>query len=695
MATSTTFTLSSRLETLPFPVLESICEYLTHCGSKRRSLFAFSLASKYCCFVSTRERFKQVSLTMRDRRKLHRDIQRWEEILSINERIRCVRRVRLLGHMSVQDDEPAWRKSTFPGRMLLGTNEEESETDEHEGDEDEFFTPSRDLSTECYLVDDYRSDWHTISNEEKARNKEWLLLARLLEQIPNLRDVVYACTHRIPKCILTALHRYHPNTRLHFHTFNLNHIGYRRDLRRLCQRGPNTYPNTAPHEFLPLLSPCLHSIVVLHSVFNSRRDVDYSRETALQRIRIASPRLRHLRVSHCPLPSPHDFIHRPPMRRVMWDDASLTLLPRVARSRECVQNLVLDMFGFKDSQTDVSPLHSLEIENHVNVELIQKLTRISQKGALNSLHTLALWIAYTGVTQPSIDEAASLLLQTVPPLKDLKLIGPVAHRTFTMILSRHGETLRKLQFIPAYGNSVYDILYFTNLLNVDALSRWCPNLEYIELRTRRTRGDEEEMSVYRALSTLRRLKRVKLHLDYWPSGNQLDDMVWYPFIERLAEPHIREGLVNSAIDSSLAQSIFRAIFPSTNATTPPNQQLPTLELHPLLGGFADGSSHTEDFRRILYSVAKHWAVSATRDASDGAGKGTNAGAGPGAGAGAGAGLRVREIKKQFTLDPEPYLRMYHGGDVYERVWKELWPPKHEEETTVWWENWWSFPLFSA
>ena len=538
----------------------------------------------------------------------------------------------------------------------------------------------------------HHSDWHIISNEEEARNKEWLVLARFLEQIPNLRDVVYACTHRIPTCILAALHRYHPNTRLHLYTVNLDHFAYRRYLHRRSQSDsytdPNTDPNTNPHELFPLLSPCLHSLVVLHSMNNYYRCMDYFREIAEQRIRIASSRLRHLRVSCCPFPPSHDHIYRPSYRTRWQCNPARTVLPPIAWSRETAQNLVLDMFGLRDSQNDVSPLHSLMIHNHVSVEFIHKLTQISEKGALNSIHTLALWIACNRATRPSIDEAASLLLQRIPPLKDLKLMGPVANHTFTMILSCQGETLRKLQFIPACEYSMHENLYFTNLLDVHELSKRCPNLEQVELRTRRTRGDEEEMSVYRALSTLRRLKRVKLHLDCSPSRLQDDNGVWQPFDKRRAELHIRESLINSAIDSSLAQSIFLAIFPSANTTTVPNQQLPTLELQSLVDGPVDGCRHIEDFYCILYSVAKCWVVSARRDASDNAGKGTEAEAG------ARTVLRVRELRKNFNPNLMPDLIMYEGIDVFRRVWKELWPPKTKKQAKVWWENRWSFPLFS-
>ena len=261
MATSTTFASSSPLENLPLPVLELICEYLASCGSKRRSLFAFSLASKFCCLASARQRFKQVSLIIHDREKLHQDMKRWEEILGIDERIRYLRRVKFLGYMSLsQDCKRAWMERI---------DEDASEKDEHEG-EDDFFKPSKNRPDACLRGSECTKPQE---EEDEARNKEWLPVARLLEQLPNLRDVVYACTHRIPICVLTVLHQHHPITRLHLYAFYLGYLPRRRCV--LAQlRNDNL--GIKPNEVLPLAPPCLHSIVVLHYGHDYYRQAHYS-----------------------------------------------------------------------------------------------------------------------------------------------------------------------------------------------------------------------------------------------------------------------------------------------------------------------------------------------------------------------------------------------------------------------------------
>jgi hypothetical protein len=106
MATVTTSASSSPLETLPLLVLESICEYLAHSEFKRHSLFAFSLTSKCCCFAAIGQRFERIRFTLRGRKKLRQNLDRWNEILGIDGRARYVRRVKVVGYMPrLQMDE--------------------------------------------------------------------------------------------------------------------------------------------------------------------------------------------------------------------------------------------------------------------------------------------------------------------------------------------------------------------------------------------------------------------------------------------------------------------------------------------------------------------------------------------------------------------------------------------------------------
>ena len=143
-----------------------------------------------------------------------------------------------------------------------------------------------------------------------------------------------------------------------------------------------------------------------------------------------------------------------------------------------------------------------------------------------------------------------------------------------------------------------------------------------------------KMCIYGALSALRRLKRVKLFLDCSPFLFDFEDASWQAFDEDKAATHIREILVNSAVDSSLARSIFGDIFPTSNNTT---QQLRTLKLHPLLDGDPVRWRHSHEFHCILYWIARNWLLSAKIGSDDASG---------------GEIIRVKRLKKRFT----PFLK---------------------------------------
>ncbi len=59
-----------------------------------------------------------------------------------------------------------------------------------------------------------------------------------LGQLPGLKDLVYACTHQVPACLLATLRQHHPRSRLHVHTFSLrNHPCRQSSMERLlCLR---------------------------------------------------------------------------------------------------------------------------------------------------------------------------------------------------------------------------------------------------------------------------------------------------------------------------------------------------------------------------------------------------------------------------------------------------------------------------
>lgn len=102
-----------------------------------------------------------------------------------------------------------------------------------------------------------RGDYHCLdgsiqaldgpSSEAYDNDYLWQPLARLMERLPGLVDVVYACRSQIPPCLLQALHTHLPACRLHHYTFYLRSLNVK-------GKAPD------PHELALVTSPCLHSL---------------------------------------------------------------------------------------------------------------------------------------------------------------------------------------------------------------------------------------------------------------------------------------------------------------------------------------------------------------------------------------------------------------------------------------------------
>jgi hypothetical protein len=667
MATATTSPSSSLLEALPLLVLESICEYLTHGDSKRRSLFAFSLTSKCCCFAALSQRFERVRFKLRGRKKLRQDLDRWDTILGIDGRARYVRRVKVVGYMSrLQVDETGEEREVAEAFQLQTDRDEDEDEDENEeemkSDGDNFCGPLKGI------IRDFNGGNPPLvtQKERQDQNEAWLPLAHFFDQLPALKDLIYACTDQIPICILSSLHRYHPNCRLHVHTFSL---------RSLYQ--PKDSPHDIdPDEFVLATSPCLHSIVVSCYGYDTIGQVDYNQEAVLQMVAAAAPRLKSVCMFSCHPGVSMAFEDACRTRRPLWQGffvASPGESSRPTRSKGRLESLALHNLHSPISEqltawgnhTDFSRLRSIEIWCQVSLEAIQTLTQMAEDGGFHSLHTLSLSIS-TSVPheEQHIDEAASLLLQTLYPLEHLRLRGFVAEQTFTTVLHRHGASLRRLQFIPSRKQDRQVAPFVVSQYCIHALQERCPDLQEVELLVTRTKGDDQEVSIYRALGTLQGLKRASLFLDcsHFPSrmanGRRLLD-------ERQKAFHMREDLINSAIDSSLALAIFRVISATNN--------LEYLRLQVPRGRNPGREWEDEDFSNIVQWIARRWFC--TRDP--------------------GGEIIVMEIGKRERMEwvksdyLETDLEEYYHGELYTRVREEIWP---DTRTGDWKEDWRSLPL---
>ncbi|KAM5435538.1 hypothetical protein McanCB21832_003244 [Microsporum canis] len=219
---------------------------------------------------------------------------------------------------------------------------------------------------------------------------------------------------------------------------------------------------------------------------------------------------------------------------------------------------------------EFSELQTLRLQSAVTANMLQTLTRMS-KGKFTSLRTLDLKIRVSYASEDiNMDEATGICLRSLPPLESLGLDGAFGSSTFNVILHRHGNTLRKLRFMPDQERKEKILISYPRMQD---LQQQCQNLREVELPIPRTRGDEQEVGIYHALGRLPWLERASLLLDCSSRAFQennasdtsdLEDdngqTICLDDTKTISSKDVRIAFVNTAVDSSLALSIFRAIY---------------------------------------------------------------------------------------------------------------------------------------
>ena len=677
------------------------------------------------------QQWKNIRFTVRGREKLRRDLQRWKEILEIDdgehaiERWSLVRRVKVVGYMPVLEKEEEKEKegdvsspdldsdldsdsdSNFdfrsPLQTLLANDDEdkngiedEDKKENDDRDDGHFCQPSRRLMEQ---FDGAPSPLLLTMHEEEKRqqNEAWLPFAQFLDHLPHLTDLIYACTNQIPICILASLHQNHPKSRLHLHTFSLRSLHQGKD--------DDASHDIDSDEWVLATSPCLASIVVPYSNYDTDELVNYNQDAVLHMVAAATaPRLKSVwmwhRIHGASL-ALQDAVRtsRPPFRgffaaRPSSDERSSELVNNKSKGGR-LRELVLNGGGSTDSvqliawsnHAEFSALESLELRNQVRLDALQTLIQMAKRGGFKSLRILSLHLTpLPHQEQPHMDENISVLLQSLHPLEGLSLTGFVADQTFTTILNHHGATLRHLRFLPArqYRMQVNPFVISHHWLQ--KLQQKCLHLQELELLFPRTKGDQQEVTRYRALGTLPRLTRLSLLLDcsQLPLPNSTNDDYSFRGDDNEHEDKheqkarcTREHLMNSALDSTLALAIFHAI-------SSRSLQFLKLQVSEGSGGNVEGGWTDVDFSNIVRWIARSWICERI----------------PGSGSGAlgreqGEKIMFREIGKRERMQLkttdvlEDDLAEYYDGKLYKRIWKELWP---EERTGDWREDWSSFPL---
>lgn len=565
---------STMIEGFPTEILLSISEILDI--DHPPSVLAFARASKRCYNVASTVLFRTVKLTIADGKERFQDASTLEKRLTRDDAFAHVRRIILL--------------SGSQGRRYPYLSLHPSER----GRED-------DTELWRHLENDrWPSDWP--SSIVSVADDEWEPFIRLVGQLTGLADLFWACRQKLPLSLLQVLHEKVSRCRLHNSTF---------DLSSPLGSSLTSYQRTV------ITSPCLYSIGGLNQEINP---------SALKSISsVSSPGLR---------------------RVYFWwgrSDADIEAAENNKQDPEIVPREFIQVDGpwlhipiplavvYRETSGNFSAMRALKL----NIPLAsQGLPAPTDFPSLVDLTFTCVVTAYN--TPPQYWDEVITLLRNLPRLTNLQI--KCWNRAISVIPSL-SPNLRKLdlrtRLIPGGARLRDD--------HIHQLADICPNLQHLTIEIRRSRGDAAEVARYRSLGRLSRLQELYLCLDAsppgytrsTPAGNTIAtrDTAIEPWFdeqdaeylqsphESYREGHVRDMLVNSAIDESLARSIFEVISEAKPGRSPGRAAPLPLERLELCarGGSEFVSSPVGELRwrplnKFLAALERDWQVQ--RDVRD-------------------------------------------------------------------------------
>lgn len=506
-------------------------------------------------------------------------------------------------------------------------------------------------------------------------SRSWEPLTSLISQLKHLTELNYVCVNQFPPCLLEALHKHHPACRLNLNSFRF------RSLRE---------PKTDPYEMELISSPCLHSISVRHVTRDSNGHEDYNEDAIFQAVAIA-PNLKHVKLLRC-IPERtaelHEVAHIP---RQPWKG----FVPPVKIDR--VGNLTSLSFSRLmvtteekleqwNQYTDLSKLRTLAFGSPWRSDVLMKAATMAP---FKSLERLSIYL------EPSSQDndfrlATEMFFESLNPLKTLRLHGKMDTSLVWKILERHGCALRELVLDP-YGFGFVE-------LDISGFGECCPLLEELHVPVKRRKGNHRETHCYEEIGKFASLKKLFLRLDMrerdLPSTDEYEDELddfdrqrTIPQNSRIFGPnnnesilnfHVRDALINAAVDEKLARAIWDRI-----ATNQPSGRLSSMTITPKEPGYFGPITSPFELEIRVENLARSFLVTKNATSSSGSSE-----------------VKVIETTKEEREERDECQRQIvarleswgceiHDDDVH-LVFERIWPPKPGSRD--WRDDWSSWPL---
>lgn len=460
-----------------------------------------------------------------------------------------------------------------------------------------------------------------------------------------------------------------------------------------------------------MTSPCLSSLATACSYYT--QDIaDYHYEAILEIIEFVAPNLKEVSL----FPAQIFSSLGPEKSRQPWRGLKLQNSDSIERQRQTSSRgslLQLSISHFPEdlaswsNRTDFSVLRVLEIGTHPDAELFDHMATNCNFPSLKTL-VLDMREPYFHLQfrqndfeqrAQEFDRAIGRFLLSLKSLGALKLEGDIGHVTFDAMLVGHSQTLKRLHLMPrqAYRQFSLGLFKFLEIKN-------CTKIEELTIEVRRSRGDDMEVTSYKLLGALPRLKNLWLILDasncalgteYPDEEYELDDARYEEQVPndsrfdegdkkilpdiyldngiRIRRGFIRDAFVNIAVDESLARSIFTTI-----SAGKPLGPIALERMQVCADGgfiFSNHSSHClEGFEGLAMHMSQPWLVE--RNPRDDCRN----------------ELIVKSLKRY-----EKYYGGYDPSKEAEECFKSIWPDDGTAKRVYtdwrdWANNWVSFPL---
>jgi hypothetical protein len=499
----------------------------------------------------------------------------------------------------------------------------------------------------------------------------WHPLADLLAIMPPLSELEWE-DDRLPSCILQSLNSQHHGCRLRI--VGINH-GVDKPLDIDEQRAAKL--SFMYELLLPLQDDYICRTILRRSqAVSGDLAVVGSLSASLTQLKHQNAYSSHYACVRQTDPFEFELVSRNPSGpRPRYKAAALSSLELLSHNslepRETIRRSGIIMWSIL---THLPALDTFKSKLMLDSSALEWLTSNASSGILGSLKMLDIILHSRNMSQHP--NALISFLRSLPPLERLALAGEIHSTRSKEWMSFHTSSLKRLQLtMTNYRNSTFDLVSLSATMQPPL-----PLLEHLSITIKRSKGNSDEVSMYKILGTMPRLQSIVLGLDTSTSSQHTEfwAQIGRPDSERdahLGKLYVLDALVNKAVDEKLAIAIFRII---SAAKLDRSLPLERLEVRPDCGSGEALHYPFPDWDTLVEHIERWWLVVRRY---------------PGLGSDE---LSVSQIQCQAKSRKQ---RSPIKLDAYtEIILRKIWPPRTETKANWrkdWQNEWHSFPLEQA